>query len=460
MYVKLRDLHSAGKLFVKMPDKDCVVWNIMISAYSHNGHPEKSVQLLREMLKSGTKADLFTALPAASSIGQLKSLGWCKELHTYVTRNELGYQVSVHNALVDMYCDCACLDYARKVFDSIIDKTVVSWSTLMKGYVKHDHSLAALSLFSKMNSVGPQVDFIAIINILPACVNTGALEQVKSLHGYSVKLGLNLLSALNTALLTSYAKCGSMDMARKIFFIEEKFDRDIIIWNSMISSHAKHGDWSQCFELYKQMKHSNLKPDEFTFLSLLTSCVNSGLVEEGRALFKEMTETYKQSPSQEHYACMVDLLGRAGLVNEAKELVESMAFKPDARIWGPLLSACKLHPNTTELAEFAAENLIIAEPRNAGNYILLSNIYAAAGEWDGVAKMRSFLRDKGLKKTPGCSWVEINGQSHEFRVADRSHPKADSIYGTLSSLELEIKAARDEFGREAKGLAVDSDLFW
>ncbi|XP_009360926.2 LOW QUALITY PROTEIN: pentatricopeptide repeat-containing protein At2g20540-like [Pyrus x bretschneideri] len=442
MYAKLGDLKYAELLFGKMPDKDSVVWNIMISAYARNRHPKESLELLRCMGRSGVRADLFTAIPAISSIAQLRATDWGKQMHAHVIRNGSDYQVSIHNSLIDMYCACDDLNSAQKIFDLVPNKTVVSWSAMIKGYVTHDRSLDALSLFSKMKADGLVVDFITVINILPACVNLGALENVKYLHGYSMKLSLNSLSSVNTAFLVSYAKCGCIEMARKLFDEENINTKDVITWNSMISAYAKHGDWSRSFELYHQMKKSSLKPDQVTFLGVLTACVNAGLVQEGKECFKEMVEKYDCQPSHEHYACMVDLLGRAGHVNEARELVKSMPFRPDARVWGPLLSACKLH-SETGVAEFAAEKLITMEPKNPGNYILLANIYAADGKWDRVAKLRSSLRNLGLKKTPGLSWVEINGLQHEFRVADRSHPRSDGIYAILRNLEWEIKDARD-----------------
>ncbi|GLU14017.1 hypothetical protein SLE2022_306130 [Rubroshorea leprosula] len=438
MYSKLGSLGYASLLFEKMPEKDCVVWNIMISAYSQYRKPKESLEQLRCMAISGVRADLFTAIPAISSIRQLKFIEWGKEIHAQVIRNALDSQVSVHNSLIDMYCECDYLNYAQKIFDSITDKTGVSWSSMIKGYVTHGQNLDALSLFSEMKLEGIEIDFVTVINILPACVNLGALEQVKYLHGYSMKFGLNSLSSVNSAFLISYAKCGCIEMARKLFNEEEIDGKDVITWNSMISAYAKHGDWSQCFELYNQMKQSNLKLDPVTFLALLTACVNSGLVKEGRKFFKEMQETYGFQPSQEHYACMVDLFGRAGHINEARELVNDMPIKPDARVWGPLLSACKMH-SETKLAEFAAEQLITMEPGNAGNYVLLANIYAATGKWDKFAKMRRVLRERGLKKTPGLSWLEIDGCVYEFRVADRSHPKANAIYALLGILESEIK---------------------
>lgn len=443
LYSKLGCLVNARKLFDKMPEKDRVVWNIMIAAYDREGNPAECLELFKSMARSGIRADLFTALPVISSISQLKCVDWGKQTHAHTLRNGSDNQVSVHNSLIDMYCELNILDSACKIFSWMTNKTVISWSAMIKGCVKHGQSLNALSLFSRMKSDGIQADFITVINILPAFVHIGALENVKYLHGYSMKLGLTSLPSLNTALLITYAKCGCIEMAQRLFEEERVDDKDLIMWNSMISAHANHGDWSQCFKIYNQMKCSNSRPDQVTFLGLLTACVNSGLVEKGKECFKEMIENYGCQPSQEHYACMVNLLGRAGLINEAGALVRNMPIKPDARVWGPLLSACKLHPGS-KLAEFAAEKLIDMEPKNAGNYILLSNIYAAAGKWDGVAKMRSFLRDKGLKKTPGCSWLEINGHVTEFRVADRTHPRAEDIYTILGNLELEIKEAREK----------------
>ncbi|KAA0054005.1 hypothetical protein IC582_029181 [Cucumis melo] len=443
LYSKLRSLVDARRLFDKMPEKDRVVWNIMIAAYAREGKPRECLELFKSMARSGIRSDLFTALPVISSIAQLKCVDWGKQTHAHILRNGSDSQVSVHNSLIDMYCECKMLDSACNIFNWMTDKSVISWSAMIKGYVKNGQSLTASSLFSKMKSDGIQADFVTMINILPAFVHIGALENVKYLHGYSMKLGLTSLPSLNTALLITYAKCGYIEMAQRLFEEERIDDKDLIMWNSMISAHANHGDWSQCFKLYNRMKCSNSKPDQVTFLGLLTACVNSGLIEKGKEFFKEMTESYGCLPSQEHFACMVNLLGRAGLISEAGELVRNMPIKPDARVWGPLLSACKMHPGS-KLAEFAAEKLIDMEPKNAGNYILLSNIYAAAGKWEEVAKMRSFLRNKGLKKTPGCSSLEINGRVTEFRVADQTHPRAEDIYTILGNLELEIKEVREK----------------
>lgn len=443
MYAKLGSLEDARMMFEKMPEKDLVVWNIMISAYAGNGCPKESLELVYCMVRSGFRPDLFTAIPAISSITQLKYKEWGKQMHAHVIRNGSDYQVSIHNSLIDMYSACNDLDLAHKIFGFIMDKTVVSWSAMIKGYAIHDQPLEALSLLLKMKLSGTRVDFIIVINILPAFAKIGALHYVSYLHGYSLKTNLDSLKSLKTSFLSSYAKCGCIEMARKLFDEEKSMHKDIIAWNSMISAYSKHGEWFRCFKLHSQMKLSNIIPDQVTFLGLLTACVNSGLVNKGKEIFKEMVEIYGHQPSKEHHACMVDLLGRAGQIDEANEILETIPLDSDAKAYGPLLSACKIHSDT-RLAEVAAEKLINMEPKNAGNYVLLSNIYAAAGKWDKVAKMRSFLRDKGLKKTPGCSWLELNGKVHEFRVADQSHPRWEDIYSILKVLELEAECMADD----------------
>ncbi|CAK8534546.1 unnamed protein product [Lathyrus sativus] len=444
MYAKLGDLEGARMMFEKMPEKDVVVWNIMISAYSGKGYPKESLELVYCMVRSGIRPDLFTAIPAISSIMKLKFNEWGKQMHAQVMRNGSDYQVSVHNSLIDMYSTCDDINSAEKIFCLIVDKTVVSWSAMIKGYAIHDQCFEALSLFVEMKLCGTKVDFVIVINILPAFAKIGALHYVRYLHGYSLKTNLDSLKSLKTTLLSSYAKCGCIEMARKVFDEEKNSHKDIIAWNSMITAYSNHGEWFQCFQLYDQMKLSNVKPDQVSFLGILTACVNSGLVEKGKEIFKEMVEIYGYQPSKEHNACMVDLLGRAGKIDEASEIIENSQLNSDARVYGPLLSACKMHNSETDFAELAAEKLINMEPKNAGNYVLLSNIYAAAGKWDKVAKMRSFLRDRGLKKIPGCSWVELNGQVHEFRVADQSHPRADDIYSVLNILELEAGMEDDD----------------
>ncbi|KAI0495720.1 hypothetical protein KFK09_022023 [Dendrobium nobile] len=337
MYCKFGSLDAARLLFDKMVVKDLAVWNVMISGYSQSMHPKQALELLRDAAKLGLRPDLFTAIASLAAVTQLKSLEFGQQLHGAVIRHESDCQISVHNSLIKMYSLCGNPEKSRVIFDSLERKTMASWSLMIKGYVKN--------------------------------------VQV-----YSIKQGLNLLISINTALLVSYAKCGCIEMAQKLFDEGDIKLRDIMSWNSIIGASSKHGYWKPCFKLYEQLKESEVLPDQVTFLALLTACVNSGLVTEGWACFSEMVDKFSIQPGQEHYACMVDLLGRLGHLEAAVNVIEKMPFKADVHVWGPLLSACKLHKEAS-LTEFAAWKLIELEPENAANYVLLSNIYAFAGNW-------------------------------------------------------------------------------
>lgn len=439
MYSKLGNLETARKVFDKIPKKDSVVWNTLISGYSRDSaRPEEALALTVRMAEDGIKIDFFTAIASLSSAANLRSLAIGREIHGRVVRNVCCSSCSTHfvwidNALIDMYSKCQSIESARKVFDNLAnEKTLVSWSSMIKGYHNNKHHFDALLLFDKMIIAGIRPDSVTLINVLPACVHIGALQKVQTIHSYVIKQGFNSATSLVTALLVTYAKCGCIKTAQKIFDEEEIGKKDIVSWNAMINAYSKHGNWPRCSELYNQMKKGSVKlsPDKLTFLGLLTASANSGLVAEGRHCFRQMVEDYGYRPEKEHYATMVDLLGRAGHLSEAMELIESMPLKPDALIWGPLLSACKLHSNT-QLAEFAAKRLIDMEPDNAGNFVLLSNVYAAAGNWENVAKMRKSLKSGGMKKNVGYSWLEINGRAHQFCVADATHPRALDIYNLL-----------------------------
>ncbi|KAK8964849.1 Pentatricopeptide repeat-containing protein [Platanthera guangdongensis] len=438
MYCKLGDLETAGLLFENMAFKDRAVWNVMISGYSQHMHLMQALTLLKSMSESGLRPDLFTAIASVSVVTQLKSLVHGKQIHGVVIRHEADCQISVHNSLIEMYSQCGCPTKSRIVFDCLETKTMASWSSMIKGYVTNKLLLKSLLLFKHMGTCGVRADSIAIVNVLPACASSGLLEMVRTMFSFSIKQGFNLMVSINTAFLVSFAKCGCIKMAQSIFYEGDVKCKDIVCWNSMIGAYSKHGDWFQSFQLYKNLKESGVLPDEVTFQALLSACVNSGLVKEGWECFCEMIDKFGVRPSHEHYACMVDLLGRSGKLEEAVIFIERLPFKADVRVWGPLLSACKLHVEM-RVAEFTAWKLIELEKGNAANYVLLSNIYAAAGNWEGVAKTRNLLKGSGLKKIPGFSWLEINGQVHEFRVMDQTHPESESIYGMLKIMEHEIK---------------------
>jgi pentatricopeptide repeat protein len=258
------------------------------------------------------------------------------------------------------------------------------------------------------------------------------------IHGKIIRSGFHSDAFLESTLIDMYAKCGSIDKARELF--DKIHQQDIVSWTAMIAGYAMHGCSREALKLFQQMRDSGMNPDHVSLVCILSACCHAGLVNEGYQYFKSMSEHYHITPAMEHYSCMVDLLGRAGRLDEAHEFINKMPIEPDAIVWRSLLGACRIH-NNLELGEHAAAHLFELDPKNASPYVLLSNIYAAAGRWSDIVKLRKTMKDKGVQKPSGCSWIEINKQVHTFNVGDRSHPLMQKIYTKLETLSREMKAA-------------------
>lgn len=264
------------------------------------------------------------------------------------------------------------------------------------------------------------------------------MEQGKQVHACIINSGFVSDVVLGSALVDMYAKCGSIKEARQVFdFIPL---RDVVLWTVIVTAYGKHGFGKEVLQLFEEMKQSGLKPDDVTFLAVLIACSHSGLVSEGWHYFNTMTRDHCIPPRAGHYACMVDLLGRAGCLDEAYDFIKKMPFKPNVTVWGALLGACQAHGNM-ELGKVAAEHLFELDPQNAGNYVMLSNIYATAGKWGDMLKLRKAMKDRGIKKEPGCSWIEVKSRVHVFPVGDRSHPQIQEIYAMLQKLAGQMKEA-------------------
>jgi pentatricopeptide repeat protein len=235
-----------------------------------------------------------------------------------------------------------------------------------------------------------------------------------------------------------YAKCGSIEIARHLF--DKMVKRDVVSWNTIISGYGMHGRGEDALALFSQMQEKDMVPNSITFISVLSACSHAGLVNEGWHYFDCMNKVYCISPGMKHYACMVDLLGRAGLLDEAQNFIQKMPIQPDAGVWGALLGACRIHGNV-DLGECIAKQLLELESEDAGHYVLVSNIYAAAGRWDDVSRMRTLMKKRELKKTPGYSFIEVNNRTHAFVVGDRSHPQSEQIYALLENLAGQMEVA-------------------
>uniref|UniRef100_UPI0040747504 Synthetic PPR-DYW protein n=1 Tax=synthetic construct TaxID=32630 RepID=UPI0040747504 len=438
MYAKCGELEDARKVFDEMPERNVVSWNAMISGYAQNGQSEEALELFREMQQEGIKPSEFTFCSVLSACASLGSLEMGKQIHGYVIKSGFESIVFVGNALIDMYAKCGSIEDARKVFDEMPERTVVSWTAMISGYAQNGQSEEALELFREMQREGVKPDEVTLPSVLSACANLGALEQGKQIHAYVIKSGFESDVFVGSALIDMYAKCGSIEDARKVF--DKMPERDVVSWNAMIAAYAQHGHGKEALQLFQQMQQEGVKPSEVTFTSILSACSHAGLVDEGHHYFESMSPDYGITPRVEHYGCMVDLLGRAGRLDEAEDLIKSMPFQPNVVVWGTLLGACRVHGDV-ERGERAAERILELDPESAAPYVLLSNIYAAAGRWDEAAKVRKLMKERGVKKEPGCSWIEVNNKVHEFVAGDKSHPQTKEIYAELERLSKQMKEA-------------------
>ncbi|XAR57327.1 hypothetical protein NMG60_11025417 [Bertholletia excelsa] len=427
-YVKAGDMAEAQALFEAMPVKDLASWNVMISGYVEAG----DMNAARIAFEAAQTRDVGT--------WNLMILGFCKgaELDSakqYFNRMPIK-NVASWAILIDGLIKAGEIDSARSLFDQMPEKGMVAWSTMIGGYAKNGLPCSALQLFESFKEQGIEPDETFILGIISACSQLGILDAAESIiQNY---LGPSLFSSpqVVTSLIDMYAKCGSIKKAFEMF--EMAHPKDLVCYSTMIAAFANHGLAQDAISLFNEMYKANIRPDGVTFLGVLAACDHGGLVHEGKWYFRQMTEKFGIQPSERHYACMVGLLGRAGCIEEAYGLTCSIPAKATSVVWGALLAACALHCNV-QLAETAAEELFKIEPENSGNYILLSNIYASAGQWCDVAKVRAMIREKRVRKNRGSSWIELGSIVHEFVMADVSHPESDDIYLILDLLQKDMK---------------------
>ncbi|KAJ4705286.1 Pentatricopeptide repeat-containing protein [Melia azedarach] len=289
-----------------------------------------------------------------------------------------------------------------------------------------------------MREEGVVPDNVAMVSVVNACAKLGAMHKARFIHDFIAGNKFPLDVILGTAMIDMYAKCGSVKSAREIFDGMRK--KNVISWSAMIAAYGYHGQGKKALELFPMMLSSGVLPNRITFVSLLYACSHIGLVEEGLQLFSSMQDDFSIVPDVKHYTCMVDLLGRAGRLSEALKLIESMSVEKDEGLWGALLGACRIHKNV-DLAEMAAKSLLELQPQNPGHYVLLSNIYANAGRWQDVAKIRDLMTQRRLKKVPGWTWIEVDNQIHQFSVGDGTHPRSKDIYGMLKTLSKKLELA-------------------
>ncbi|OVA12269.1 Pentatricopeptide repeat [Macleaya cordata] len=436
MLIFCGELGSAHMVFDESPLRDLVSWNSIINGYARSGKPSEGLKLFREMEMNKIRPDEVTMISMVSCCSQMEDLNLGLEFHRYIDEKGLKYTVPLSNALMDMYVKCGSLepaqvlfskmskrsivswttmligyanfgllDSARKIFDEMPEKDVVPWNALIAGYVQCKQGKAALALFHEMQAKNVKPDEVTMVSLLSACSQLGALEIGKWIHHYIEKHKLALTVALGTALVDMYAKCGNIRKALQVF--QEIPGRNALTWTALIGGLALNGLAHDAISHYMEMIDIGLVPDEITYIGVLSACCHAGLVDEGRRFFAQMSSNFNISPKRKHYSCMVDLLGRAGFLDEAKELIKRMPMEPDAMVWGALFFACRIHVNV-QIGERVAEKLLEMDPRDSGIYVLLANLYREAKMWEKAREVRMMMKERGVEKTPGCSSVEVN----------------------------------------------------
>eukprot|EP01018_Ginkgo_biloba_P020817 Gb_00206 [translate_table: standard] len=438
MYGKCGCINVARHLFDKMTNRDVVSWNSMIAGYSQNGHANEALILFHQMQLADVTPDSVSVVSALQACAHLGDLQHGKVIHDTISQSGLGLDVSVRNSLIGMYTKCGSIEIARQLFDIMSKRNVVSWNAMIAGYTQNGHANEALTLFYQMQLAGVRPDSFTMVSVLLAYAHLAALQRGKWIHGCIIRSGFELDVFVGTALIDMYAKCGSIDIAHQFF--DTMSTRNVVSWNAMIAGYGMHGHGEDAIALFSQMQKTGMKPNHITFVCVLSACSHAGLLDEGWQYFYCMSQDYSITPRMEHYACMVDLLGRAGHLDEAHNFIKKMPLEPDANVWGALLGACRIHCNV-ELGERVAKCLFDLEPEDAGFYVLLANIYGAACRWDDAEKVRTMMKNRQVKKTPGCSLIEINNRIHVFLVGDRSHPQSEKIYAMLETLAGQMKDA-------------------
>ncbi|XP_062098455.1 pentatricopeptide repeat-containing protein At4g19191, mitochondrial isoform X3 [Humulus lupulus] len=461
MYVKCSQFGVAYTVFEKMTMRDVAAWNSMIVGFAQSGFLDKVLCLFFQMMFSGIRPDTVTVLGLTQVSSHSKNVKLLKAIHSLGIQIGLEADISLANTWIGAYAKCGDLDLAKVVFDRVDlgVRTVVSWNSMIAAYSNFEKFHDAINCYKQMLCDGYRADSSSVVSLLSSCAQpeallqgfgqTGALELGKWIDSYAFSNGLRHNTVVCNALIDMYAKCGSMNDARELFFIMP--EKTLVSWTTMISGCALNGEVEEAFDLFNTMLTLGMKPNHITFLAVLQACTHSGILEKGMEYFDMMTNEYFIDPGLDHYSCMVDLFGRKGRIKEALELVQKMPVKPDVGIWSSLLSSCKIHRNV-EIGEYISDRLFKLDPLVAVPYVEMASIYASDQRWDDVAAIRKMMKSNKTKKFPGQSIVQVNGNRHVFGVENRGHSEDLFIYEVLDTLILQLKeeacSAQSEINQE------------
>lgn len=439
MYARCNKLDSAMKVFYRIESPDLVSWNSLINAFSADGLLSEAMVLFSEMRYSSLKPDGITVMALLCACVGCDALRQGRSIHSYLVKLGLGGDVMVCNSLISMYTRCLDFPSAMDVFHETNDRDVVTWNSILTACVQHRHMEDVFKLFRLLHSSMPSLDRISLNNVLSASAELGYFEMAKQVHAYAFKVGLVSDAILSNALIDTYAKCGSLDDANKLFEIMGT-GRDVFSWSSLIVGYAQFGYAKEALDLFARMRNLGVKPNHVTFVGVLIACSRVGLVDEGCYYYSIMEPEYGIVPTKEHCSCVIDLLARAGRLSEAAKFVDQMPFEPDIIMWNTLLAASRTH-NDVEMGKRAAEGVLNIDPSHSAAYVLLCNIYASSGNWNEFARLKKDMRSSGVQKSPGKSWIKLKGELKVFIVEDRSHPESGEMYTMLDLIGFEMVKA-------------------
>lgn len=435
MHVKCGMMIDARQLFEDMPERNLVSWNTMIGGLVDTGDYLDVFRLFLLMWEDNSDVGSRTFATMVRAAAGLELISPGQQLHSCALKMGVTEDVFVSCALIDMYSKCGSIEDARFVFDVMPEKTTVAWNSVIAGYALHGYSEEALSMYYEMQDSGVKMDHFTYSMIIRVCTRLASLQHAKQAHAGLIRNGFGSDVVANTALVDFYSKWGRIEDARNVF--DRMPQKNVISWNALISGYGNHGRGSEAVDLFERMVHQGMVPNHVTFLAVLSSCCHSGLSDRGWEIFESMSRDYKVKPRAMHYACMVELLGREGLLDEAFALIRDAPFKATINMWAALLTACRVHKNF-ELGKYAAEKLYGMEPEKLSNYVVLLNIYSSSGKLEEAAAVLRTLRRRGLRMLPACTWIEIKKQQYVFLTGDKSHPQTKEIYDNLDNVKLQL----------------------
>lgn len=462
-YSRCDEIGLARDLFDKMPKRDIVSWNSMISGYSQGGFYEECKALYREMLGSvDMRPNGVTVVSVLQACGQSRDLIFGMDVHRFVNESKIELDISLCNAIIGFYAKCGSLDYALELLEEMGEKDEVSYGSLISGYMVHGFVDKAMDIFHKverpglstwngvisglvqnnhheevldlvrgMQASGFRPNTVTLSSVLPSISHLSNLKGGKEIHAYAVRSTYDQNIYVSTAIIDTYAKLGFLQGAQRVF--NQSKGKSLIIWTAIISAYAAHGDAEMSLRHFNEMLNNGILPDQVTFTALLAACSHSGVVDEAWEIFSSMFPKYGIQPSVEHYACMVGALCRAGRLSEATELISKMPIEPSTKVWGALLHGASISGDV-ELGKFVYDHLFEMEPENTGNYIIMANLYSQAGRWEEANQVRERMTKFRLKKVSGNSWIEASGGLQVFKARDASNERSEEIYDMLEGL--------------------------